>query len=105
MRLVARPNKRSDAMYAVLVKKGQTEATCPICGETLIGFKENDVYVGGKYVGKIPAFVSAIMTKNGLKVFRCEHLSGDKCEWYRCQNGDWIAFIRDGDNEPKPVIG
>jgi hypothetical protein len=87
-------------MYTVLVEKGQTQVTCPVCGETLIGFKENDVYVGGKYVGKIPTFVSAIMTKTGLKVFKCEHLCGDKCEWYRCQNGDWIAFIRDGDNEP-----
>jgi hypothetical protein len=46
--------------------------------------------------------VSAIMTKTGLKVFKCEHLCNDKCEWYRCQNGDWIAFIRDTDDEPKP---
>jgi hypothetical protein len=90
-------------MYTVLVEKGQTQVTCPVCGETLIGFKENDVYVGGKYVGKIPTFVSAIMTETGLKkISKCEHLCNDRCEWYRCQNGDWIAFIRDADDEPKP---
>jgi hypothetical protein len=91
-------------MYATLVKKGQTEVTCPVCGETL-DFEEVDVYVGDKYMGKLAAVAREVVTKTGRKVFKCEHLDGDKCEWYRCQNGDWIAFIRDADNEPKPVIG
>jgi hypothetical protein len=93
--------KRSGTMYATLVKKGQTEVTCPVCGETL-KFEEVDVYVGDKHMGKLATVATAVMTKNGMKIFKCEHLRSEKCEWYRCQNGDWLALIRDADDEPKP---
>jgi hypothetical protein len=90
-------------MYATLVKKGQTEVTCPVCGETL-DFQEADVYVGGTYMGKVAAVASEVVTTTGRKVFKCEHLRSEKCEWYRCQNGDWIAFIRDADDEAKTAV-